>query len=46
MPFPLLPLATAGLLAQANPLLIPAKNGNACPGGTSDAGTGYCKVRL
>ena len=33
------------LLAQANPLMIPAQNGNTCPGGTSYAGAGYCKVR-
>ena len=33
------------LLAQANPQLIPAQNGNTCPGGTSYAGAGYCKVR-
>ena len=26
-------------------LMIPAKNGNTCPGGTSYAGAGYCKVR-
>ena len=45
MSFPLLPLAAAALLAQANPLLIPAKNGNTCPGGTSYGGAGYCKVR-
>jgi hypothetical protein len=38
-------VATAILLAQANPLMIPAKNGNTCPGGTSYAGAGYCKVR-
>jgi hypothetical protein len=25
--------------------LIPAQNGNTCPGGTSYAGAGYCKVR-
>ena len=41
----LAPLVTAVLLAQANPLMIPAKNGNTCPGGTSYAGAGYCKVR-
>jgi hypothetical protein len=35
----------AALVAQANPLMIPAKNGNTCPGGTSYAGAGYCKVR-
>lgn len=33
------------LLAQASPLMIPAKNGNTCPGDTSYAGAGYCKVR-
>ena len=33
------------LLAQANPLMIPAQNGSNCPGGTSYAGAGYCKVR-
>jgi hypothetical protein len=38
-------LAAFTLLAQANPLMIPAKNGNTCPGGTSYAGAGYCKVR-
>ena len=38
-------LAAAMLLAQANPQLIPAQNGNTCPGGTSYAGAGYCKVR-
>ena len=43
---PLLATITAtALLAQANPLMIPAKNGNTCPGGTSYAGAGYCKVR-
>ncbi len=43
---PLLTTITAtALLAQANPLMIPAKNGNTCPGGTSYAGAGYCKVR-
>jgi hypothetical protein len=41
----LAPLVAAALLAQANPLMIPAKNGNTCPGGTSYAGAGYCKVR-
>jgi hypothetical protein len=40
MPSLLASVATAILLAQANPLMIPAKNGNTCPGGTS-----YCKVR-
>ena len=25
--------------------MIPAKNGNTCPAGTSYAGAGYCKVR-
>ena len=38
-------LVTTALLAQANPLMIPAKNGSTCPGGTSYAGSGYCKVR-
>lgn len=38
-------LAAAVLLAQASPLMIPAKNGSTCPGGTSYAGAGYCKVR-
>jgi hypothetical protein len=43
---PLLATITAtALFAQANPLIIPAKNGNTCPGGTSYAGAGYCKVR-
>lgn len=42
----LLPVfASVALLAQASPLMIPAKNGNTCPGGTSYAGAGYCKVR-
>jgi hypothetical protein len=41
----LAPLVAAALLAQANPLMIQAKNGNTCPGGTSYAGAGYCKVR-
>jgi hypothetical protein len=41
----LAPLVTAVLLAQVNPLMIPAKKGNTCPGGTSYAGAGYCKVR-
>ena len=45
MPALLLPLAALSLLAQANPLMIPAKNGITCPGGTSYAGAGYCKVR-
>ena len=45
MPPLLVSLAAATLLAQANPLMIPAKNGNTCPGGTSYAGAGYCKVR-
>ena len=45
MPSLLLPLAALSLLAQANPLMIPAKNGTTCPGGTSYAGAGYCKVR-
>ena len=45
MPPLLASLAAATLLAQANPLMIPAKNGNTCPGGTSYAGAGYCKVR-
>ena len=38
-------LAATMLLAQANPQLIPAQNVNTCPGGTSYAGAGYCKVR-
>lgn len=38
-------LASLSLLAQANPQMIPAKGGNTCPGGTSYAGAGYCKVR-
>lgn len=42
---PLVSLAVALVLAQANPQLIPAKGGNTCPGGTSYAGAGYCKVR-
>ena len=37
-------LATAMLLAQANPLMMPAQNGNTCPGGTSYGGAGYCKI--
>lgn len=45
MPPLLASLAAAALLAQANPQMIPAKNGNTCPGGTSYAGAGYCKVR-
>jgi len=45
MPIALLPLAVTLLLAQASPLLIPAKNGTTCPGGTSYGGAGYCKVR-
>ena len=45
LPTSLVSLGTAMLLAQANPLMIPAQNGNTCPGGTSYAGTGYCKVR-
>ena len=32
-------------VAQASPLMIPAKNGTICPGGTSYAGAGFCKVR-
>ena len=38
-------LAAFTLLTQASPLMIPAKNGNTCPGGTSYVGAGYCKVR-
>lgn len=38
-------LAAATLLAQASPLMVPAQKGNTCPGGTSYAGAGYCKVR-
>ena len=45
MPSLLLPLAALSLLAQSNPLMVPAKNGTTCPGGTSYAGAGYCKVR-
>ncbi len=45
MPPLLSSLAAVALLAQANSLMIPAKNGNTCPGGTSYAGAGYCKVR-
>ncbi len=45
MPPLLASLAAAALLAQANPLMIPAKGGSTCPGGTSYAGAGYCKVR-
>lgn len=37
-------LAVATLVVQANPHMIPAQNGNTCPGGTSYAGAGYCKV--
>jgi TRAP-type mannitol/chloroaromatic compound transport system permease large subunit len=29
---------------QANPLMIPANNDTTCPGGTSYAGAGCCKV--
>jgi hypothetical protein len=45
MPSLLATITATALLAQANPLMIPAKNGNTCPGGTSYAGAGYCKVR-
>ncbi len=45
MPPLLASLAAATLLAQANPLMIPANNGTICPGGSSYAGAGYCKVR-
>lgn len=45
MPSLLATIAAAALLAQANPLMIPAKNGTTCPGGSSYAGAGYCKVR-
>lgn len=45
MPHLFASLPAAALLAQANPLIIPAKNGNTCPGGTSYAGAGYCKER-
>lgn len=38
-------IAAIALLAQATQLMIPAQNGNTCPGGTSYAGAGYCKVR-
>jgi hypothetical protein len=41
----LLSLALATLVAHINPRIIPAQNGNICPGGTSYAGAGYCKVR-
>jgi len=41
----LFPLLLSALIAQANPLMIPAQNGTTCPGGTSYAGAGYCKVR-
>jgi len=44
-PAVLLSFAVATLVAQANPRMIPAQNGNTCPGGTSYAGAGYCKVR-
>jgi hypothetical protein len=37
-------LAVATLVVQANPHMIPAQNGNTCPGSTSYAGAGYCKV--
>ena len=40
-----LSLAAAVLVAQADSRMIPAQNGNTCPGGTSYAGAGYCKVR-
>jgi hypothetical protein len=45
MPSLLAALAAATLLAQASPPMVPAQNGNTCPGGTSYAGAGYCKVR-
>ena len=45
MPPLLASLAAATLLAQAIPQMIPAKKGTTCPGGTSYAGAGYCKVR-
>jgi len=38
-------LTLSGLVSQSNPQMIPAKNGTTCPGGTSYAGAGYCKVR-
>lgn len=41
----LLSLAVVALVAQADPRMIPAQNGNTCPGGTSYAGAGTCKVR-
>ncbi len=40
-----LSLAVVALVAQADSRMIPAQNGNTCPGGTSYAGAGYCKVR-
>jgi hypothetical protein len=40
-----LPALAAALITQANPVMIPASNGTTCPGGTSYAGAGYCKVR-
>jgi hypothetical protein len=45
MSFLLATLAAATLLAQTNPLMVPAQSGSTCPGGTSYAGAGYCKVR-
>jgi len=38
-------LTLSGLVSQSNPQMIPAKNGTTCPGGTSYAGAGCCKVR-
>jgi hypothetical protein len=40
-----LPVLAAALITQVNPVMIPASNGTTCPGGTSYAGAGYCKVR-
>lgn len=43
---PLLTSRTAtALLDQGATLMIPAKNSNTCPGGSSYAGAGYSKVR-
>ena len=40
-----LPVVLTLWVAQVSPLMIPAKNGTTCPGGSSYAGAGYCKVR-
>ncbi len=40
-----LPVLAAALITQVNPVMIPASNGTTCPGGSSYAGAGYCKVR-